>query len=117
MTYLTRDEFDGSFQDQLSTREKALLFETYVNHQAFLASITAMRENANLALVRRCVSAEHFLHCMQLQRDTLVMAHRISGGAVEMNRKIEANVRFLCDRGVHFRGLSDEGGALVVVRR
>jgi hypothetical protein len=80
-------------------------------------SIVAMRENANLAVVQRCVSAEHFLHCIQIHRESLTMATKIAAGALRMSETIEANLQTLCDRGVHYRGLSDEGAALVVVRR
>lgn len=114
---LTANGYEPPFEGALTERERAVLFETFVSHQAMARSVIAMRENANLAVVQRCISAEHFLHCIQINRDSLKMASEIAAGALRTSRVIERNLRTLCDRGVHYRGLSDAGAALVVVRR
>lgn len=116
MTHAAVDEY-GLPEGALTERERALLFEAVVAHHAMIRALRAMRENTGLCVVQRALSAEHLLHMLQAQQGTLGMALKIAQSAERLNRTIAGNMTTLSDAGVHYRGLTDEGGALVAVRR
>lgn len=86
-------------------------------HQAVLLCTDAMRGFGNLTRVAQCDTAEHLVEAMRISGDFADNAQQI----IDRYRAACAALRQRCnelsDRGLHYRGLSDEGKALLVVRR
>ncbi|MBX3352114.1 MAG: hypothetical protein KF684_04215 [Phycisphaeraceae bacterium] len=86
-------------------------------HRAVLLCTDAMRTFGTLTRVVQCDTAEHLVEAMRISGDFADNAEKIVDRYRVACAALRERSNALSDRGLHYRGLSDEGKALLVVRR
>lgn len=102
---------------RLSAQEADQVRGVMEAHLAVLLCTDAMRNFGHMTRVVHCESAEHLIEAMRMSDGLADNAQQIIDRYRCACAALRERANALSDLGLHYRGLNDEGKALLVVRR